>query len=121
MLGLQALFASHPNSPVPNFLVLDQPSQVYFPRKLAGPGAQDQDILLADEDVDAVRKVFAVLADAASGGVPGLQALVLDHAGPAVWEGLPNVHLVEEWRDGKALVPQGWLAAHEQMSNGEEL
>lgn len=114
MLGLQALFASHPDSPVPNFLVLDQPSQVYFPRKLAGPSAPDQDIILADEDVDAVRKVFAVLSEAASGGITGLQALVLDHAGSSVWEGLANVHLVEEWRDGKALVPQEWLVADEQ-------
>jgi len=38
-----------------------------------------------------------------------LQVLVLDHAGPDVWSGLQGVHLVEEWRGGKKLVPTEWL------------
>jgi hypothetical protein len=40
----------------------------------------------------------------------GLQILVLDHASKEVWRGV-DVHLVEEWRDGKALVPREWLAS----------
>ncbi len=35
MLGLHEFFLTLPSSPVPGFLVVDQPSQVYFPRKLA--------------------------------------------------------------------------------------
>ena len=46
------------------FFVLDQPSQVYFPRKLAGRQTDDKDPRLDDEDVAAVRKVFAVLGNA---------------------------------------------------------
>jgi hypothetical protein len=36
--------------------------------------------------------------------------LVLDHARREVW-GDVDVHLVEEWRDGKALVPETWMAS----------
>lgn len=39
----------------------------------------------------------------------GLQILVLDHAGKDVWVDI-DVYLVEEWRDGKALVPRAWMA-----------
>jgi hypothetical protein len=108
MLALHDLFLSQKGNPVPSFLVLDQPSQVYFPRKLAGKDDND-DPRLADEDVAAVRKVFHVLGTTvAASGANGLQVLVLDHAGSEVWGSAPGVHLVDEWR-GSALVPQDWL------------
>jgi len=109
MLGLQELFLSRVENPVPSLLILDQPSQVYFPRKLAGRQAEDRDPALADEDVVAVRRVFDVLGEAARAGDNELQILVLDHAGIEVWGGSPNVHLVEEWREGRALIPEEWL------------
>lgn len=111
MLGLHELFLSQRGNPVPSFLVLDRPSQVYFPRKLAGRQAlEDEDPSLADEDVAAVKRVFVALA-AATKGTQGLQILVLDHAGAEVWGDAGDVHLVEEWRGGKALVPDEWLAS----------
>ena len=106
MLGLHELFLSMPSSPVPSLLVLDQPSQVYFPRTLAKEAKEGDDPALRDEDVAAVRKVFETLAAAAASN--GLQILVLDHASDDVWQGVP-VHEVEEWRNGKALVPLEWL------------
>jgi len=107
MVGLHELFLSQKGNPVPSLLVLDQPSQVYFPRTLAKEAKQGDDPDLGDEDVAAVRKIFVTLADAIS-AAPGLQILVLDHAGKDVW-GDVDVHLVEEWRDGRALVPKEWL------------
>jgi hypothetical protein len=109
MIGLHQLFLSQQGNPVPSLLVLDQPSQVYFPRKLAGRQVADGDPPLADEDVAAVKKVFDVLGVAAKGRADDLQILVLDHAGAEVWGDAQDVHLVEEWRDGKALVPSQWL------------
>jgi hypothetical protein len=38
-----------------------------------------------------------------------LQVIVVDHAAAEVWKGVSNVNLVEEWRDGKKLVPMEWL------------
>ncbi len=96
-------------SPVPSLLVLDQPSQVYFPRTLAKEAPEGDDPALRDEDVAAVRKVFETLA-AATASTKGLQILVLDHASDDVWQGVA-VHEVEEWRNGKALVPAEWLGA----------
>jgi hypothetical protein len=37
-----------------------------------------------------------------------LQIIVLDHASEDVWGGLPLVHPVEDWRDGRALIPADW-------------
>ena len=109
MLGLHELFLSQKGNPVPSLLLLDQPSQVYFPRTLAKEAKAGDDPTLGDEDVAAVRKVFNTLATATK-SMTGLQILVLDHASKEVW-GDVDVHLVEEWRDGKALVPNEWLAS----------
>lgn len=108
MVGLHELFLNQRANPVPSLLVLDQPSQVYFPRTLARDAKAGDDPALDDEDVAAVRKVFVTLANATR-TMTGLQILVLDHAGKEVW-GDVDVHLVEEWRDGRALVPRAWLA-----------
>jgi hypothetical protein len=91
-------------------LVYDQPSQVYFPRTLAREPAAGYDPKLKDEDVKAVRKVFQAFGRLVRGTEGRLQVIVLDHAGRDVWGGVPGVHLVEEWRDGHALVPAMWIA-----------
>jgi hypothetical protein len=38
-----------------------------------------------------------------------LQVIVLDHAPRDVWGGIANVAELEEWRDGKKLVPVEWV------------
>ena len=109
-LALHRLFLENDANPVPSILVYDQPSQVYFPQKLARSAGEGEDPKLDDEDVVAVRKVFHVLGEAVDATSDGLQVIVLDHAGRDVWGDLPGVHLVEEWRDGRALVPREWIA-----------
>jgi hypothetical protein len=108
VLALHQVFGEQSASPVPGFLVLDQPSQVYFPRKVAKDDSEGYDPKWEDEDVAAVRKVFGALGDAVKRSHGAFQVLVLDHAGPDVWQGLDEVHLVDEWR-GSALVPKEWL------------
>lgn len=110
-LALQQFFIQNSPSPVPSFLVYDQPSQVYFPRRLArnrSPGPEEEPTL-KDEDVEAVRKVISTIAQVVLTPPLGLQTLILDHAGPEIWEGIEGVHFVEEWRQGKKLVPAEWL------------
>ncbi len=107
-LALQQFFMGG-QSPVPSFLVYDQPSQVYFPRRLAG-GSTEVDPVLEDEDVDAVRKVFTTIASVVASSQGEFQAIVLDHAGPDVFGGIDRVELVEEWRgEDKKLIPAKWL------------
>jgi hypothetical protein len=109
-LALQQFFLSLARSAVPALLVYDQPSQVYFPKRLAErPSADEPETQLKDEDVEAVQKVFKVLARAVGGSAAALQIIVLDHASANVWGGIENVHLVEDWREGRKLVPLDWL------------
>jgi len=108
-LSLQLFFASRPESPVPQMLVYDQPSQVYFPRRLVERDGDPEDPAFKDEDVEAVRKVFKVLSSAVEESGHGIQVIVLDHAPETVWAGIPNMNYVDEWRGGRTLVPLDWL------------
>jgi hypothetical protein len=109
-LGLQQFFLSTTRTPVPSFLVYDQPSQVYFPKRLVPTsGDADWDPQFKDEDVQAVRKVFQVFSETVKMSRGGLQIIVLDHAPESVWGNIEHVDLVEEWRGGQALVPGEWL------------
>jgi hypothetical protein len=112
ILGLQTLFLSFENNPVPNFIILDQPSQVYFPRKMAIKDSEievDYSATLKDEDIIAVHKVFETLSKVVNSSDGRLQILVLDHASENTWGDVEGINLVEEWRDGKKLVPLSWL------------
>lgn len=107
-LGLQEFFLSLVHSPVPGLVIYDQPSQVYFPRRLAD-SEEDEEPTLRDEDREAVRKIFKVLASAVEQSHGRLQVLVLDHAGDDVWGDIASIHCAGRWRDGDKLVPQSWL------------
>ncbi len=110
ILALHEYFLDQAVSPVPTFLVLDQPSQVYFPTKLAArPMELNSDPKLSDDDVLRVRAIFHLLAKVCGKTKNRLQIIVLDHAGDSVWGEIPTVNLVEEWRDGTKLVPTKWL------------
>lgn len=98
------------NRPVPRFLFLDQPTQVYFPsgsayRELDG---SLEDFEKSDADTKAVEKMFALLFDVCEALFPNFQIIVTEHAN------LPDQKfqdaLVETpWRNGLALIPQDWL------------
>lgn len=107
-LAFQRFFLSSPHHPVPSFLVYDQPSQVYFPR---GAHTDDQkEVEWKDEDVVAVQKVFSAVSEETAAANERLQVILLDHAGASVWGNIANVELVEEWREGRKLVPLSWLS-----------
>ena len=109
-LGLHQFFLELKQNPVPTFIVYDQPSQVYFPKKLAiREDDTELDLKLIDEDIEAVRKVFKVLSSVVENSNGRLQIIVLDHASESAWGDIQNVNLVEEWRDGRTLVPMDWL------------
>ncbi|MCK1403507.1 DUF3732 domain-containing protein [Bradyrhizobium sp. 4] len=105
-LALQKYFLAEPRHFVPGLLIYDQPSQVYFPKRVASDDSRDE-FALRDQDVVAVRKVFALLGRETEAAGGRLQIIVLDHADEEVWGDLPGVGLTEEWR-GRALVPLEW-------------
>lgn len=106
-LAFQRFFLQTPAHPVPNFLVYDQPSQVYFPQSPRDDDVSDAD--WRDEDIVAVRKVFSAVSLETQKARGNLQVILLDHADDKVWGDIENVILIEEWRDGKKLVPVEWL------------
>lgn len=98
LIGLHRFFREQ-NRPVPRFLVLDQPSQVYFPQD---PTVEGQ---VSDEDTLAVERVFRALSDFARSEY-GIQIIVVDHADlTAEW----FAESVRERFRGDGLIPLSWI------------
>lgn len=110
-LAFQMFFAEQKYSPIPQFIVYDQPSQVYFPNKAAWKEEdKDVDPHLEDEDILAVKKIFEAMSEALKKTKYRMQIIVLEHADESAWKGVDNIHLVEEWRGGNSkLIPNEWL------------
>ena len=112
-LALQGYFLRLPHHPVPGLLIYDQPSQVYFPaRRIESSTADAPEPEWKNEDVVAVRKVFALFDRVINRTDGRMQIIVLDHADEEVWGELANLHLVEVWR-GRGLVPPAWYSPSE--------
>ena len=112
IMALHQLFISFDGSPIPNFAVFDQPSQVYFPKKLVSrPSDEGMDYSknLNDEDVIAARKIYSTLAQVVNSLNGKMQVIVMDHAAEDIWGEIDGIHLVEEWRNNIKLVPASWL------------
>jgi len=117
VLALHQFFLRQAQSPVPSFVVFDQPSQVYFPKKLADAAEKDEHgeapdrEYEKDEDVEAVRKAFRLLSDVVGGADGRLQVIALDHAAGTVWGGIGGLNPVVDWRNGRKLVPVEWTTS----------
>jgi hypothetical protein len=107
-IGLHEFFLQLPQSPVPSFLVVDQPSQAYFPKQLSPAQRAGDEEPYEDEDVAAVRKIFAMLAEAVLDTKGRLQIIALDHATDTVWGDVAGLNVVAQWRGGAKLVPDDW-------------
>lgn len=97
MFGLHKYFIKN-NRPVPNFLFLDQPSQVYFPE---GSTADE------DMDIQAVAKVFGFIRERVAELDGKMQVIVVDHAKLDDAEFVAET--IEDWKyTGLKLVPPDW-------------
>lgn len=96
---------SHRDRPVPRFLFLDQPSQVYFPpeREIAAEMSVDD---LSEDDRSAVKRMFQYVFDAVNSANPAFQVIVTEHAD--IDEDWFQSAVVERWRGGLKLVPEDW-------------
>jgi hypothetical protein len=83
--------------PVPRFLFLDQPSQVYFPSDTRSD---------TDVDMNAVRHLYQLILQVVTDLSPDLQVIVTDHFDDqSDWF---QMNVLEQWRDGRALIPEEW-------------
>ena len=89
--------------PVPGFLILDQPTQAYYPPDRV-EGGLDQ--IEKDADRRAVQALFRLMYTACKDIRGPFQLIVLDHA--HLDDDWFEESIVEEWRGENALVPRGW-------------
>ena len=107
ILAFQKYFQTIGDISIPNFVIVDQPSQVYFPQLAS---KDENDVQLDDEDKEAVRKIFGAMSTFIKGLGADMQIIVTEHADETVWGSIENVHLVEQWRGNNLkLVPVEWL------------
>lgn len=102
-LALQEFFIAH-NRPVPSFLVLDQPSQAFFPRDREAGGELSE---LSDTDRENTRHLYEMLYRVVGQMSGGLQVIALDHADFEDEWFADSV--IQRWRNGQALIPPSWL------------
>ncbi len=89
--------------PVPRFLFLDQPSQVYFPPESDIDGSMSN---VSDSDREAVVRMFRLVFDVVNELVPHFQVVIMEHAD--INEDWYQDAVVERWREGLKLVPEDW-------------
>lgn len=105
-LGFQKYFIEN-SSFVFNFLILDQPSQVYFPSAIFNKDTQTY-VFEEGGDIKNVREMFELMNRAINDNNHELQILVMDHAGANAWQGFENSYEVEYWTSENALIPNDW-------------
>jgi hypothetical protein len=89
--------------PLPRLLMIDQPTQAFYPPDVDELSVQDMD----DADRQAVTAMFRLIDEVVRELAPALQIIVTDHA--SLEEKWFQAAIVEEWRHGTKLVPQAWL------------
>lgn len=89
------------NRPVPRFLFLDQPSQVYFP---TSPD---------DIDMKAVSTIYRFINDQVNEHQGKMQVIVVDHAN--LEEPYFKQNVIEIWRDNQKLVPVEWYSDAQEV------
>ena len=94
------------NRPVPAFLILDQPTQAYYPPDSV-EGGLDQ--IVQDKDRRAVAALFELMHHACQEIEEPFQLIVLDHA--HLGQDWFEDSIIEEWRGENALVPRDWPSA----------
>lgn len=106
-------FAFNNNCPIPQFLLIDQPTQVYFPSaqmyKEADGSIQKTE---SDADISAVRRLFKLLLKFTKEKAPGFQLIVTEHANlPDTW--FQDSLIETPWIKPPALVPENWTSKEE--------
>jgi len=103
---LLIIFALHKHfiqneRPVPRFILIDQPTQVYYP-----PEKSDSVVEVSTDEV-AVNKMFDFMFTVVESLFPNMQVIVTDHA--YLNNDRFKSSVTEIWRDGVKLIPKDWM------------
>ena len=116
LLAIHEYIASLANSPVPLFILMDQPSQVYFPEtsweSISGSpkGLNGKDL---SADIMGVQRIFSVLSDFLETQGDKFQIIITEHAGEITWKNAKNINVIGNWRQGEDdfLIPKDWFSS----------
>lgn len=121
LLAMHGVFLSRgDNNPVPTFLIIDQPSQVYFPSDESFEGTANLDEASEEpvtrrkrkhlDDLESTTRIFSSLARAHQSFQGRLQIVVLDHADGKAWGSVAGVKGMTNWRNEEDfLIPAHWI------------
>lgn len=102
MFALHKFFINHLR-PVPGFLFLDQPSQVYFP-------SMDENGENKNQDWEAVKRIYSFIEKQVSALNGKLQVIIVDHALLNI-DAFKNNIIENWWPEDNNLVPKDWIMA----------
>lgn len=91
------------NRPIPHFLIIDQPTQVYFPPE---KDINNDGIIQENSDEIAVKKMFDFIINRTNSLNSNFQVIITDHA--YLNEDNFKNHVREVWRNGEKLIPKEW-------------
>ncbi|MDR6686699.1 hypothetical protein J2Y41_002260 [Arthrobacter sp. 1088] len=103
LIGLHS-YLGRTNRPMPRFLFLDQPSQVYFPADHKDPSEED----LGEDDRESLIAIYSAVRKFIATSPSGFQVIVTEHAD--LEEEWFQDAIVERWRGHEALIPPEWLS-----------
>lgn len=90
--------------PTPRFLILDQPSQIYFPPE---KDPNQTGVIEVSSDEKAVHQIFDFIIMATKELAPHFQVIITDHA-KLYYDNFTEC-IIEEWRNGVKLIPAEWI------------
>ncbi|RQS03088.1 DUF3732 domain-containing protein [Burkholderia sp. Bp9002] len=106
-LALHEVAISHKSMFIPSFLIIDQPSRPYYPDNKA-----DDNVTLKNSDTEKVSIAFNLLnnfiARMNKDYQTEFQMIVFEHVPRETFRDMDYVHILPEFRNGEALIPQGW-------------
>ena len=109
LLGFHRYFVER-NCPVFNFIIFDQPTQVYFPTSKYDEDKQLYVFNADTPDYKEVKEMYKYMDEAVQNCKGKLQVIVLDHTDESIWNDLKTINDVADWSDRKrdALIPSNW-------------
>jgi hypothetical protein len=109
-------YAANNNQPIPRFLLIDQPTQVYFPSEAVYKAADGSvETTETDADLEAVRRLFELLRRFTEEDAPGFQLIVTEHANLRD-EWFQTALIERPWAKPPALVPEDWPDGNDELA-----
>jgi len=109
-LALHEVAVSRGSRFLPSFLIIDQPSRPYY-----GDEEEVDEKTISQSDTGKITQAFSLL-NTFVGRInqtyhSPFQIIVFEHIPASIFAKMRNVHLVEKFRDGVALIPKEWVNA----------